>query len=584
MFQAMIMIAASLVAFAQADTCNLPTCPDGETCYSGSPEAIACMNSMPFNKEWATATVDTISQSLENFGFLALMHNSGPPYLTQVDLLKELAEIKLGIDSGAFGSDMDFQDRIQDLITVTHDAHTRYQKPVCYNAIFVQPFAFDVRITENESGVADEPKAFLQRNLYTDKYLELFPDSPVSSLLDQEVSLLNNLEFTTEVSGWADTHETRSNNRGVRFNTAVRSYLYRSAIQYNVRPLDDLILTMADGSSAIFPWLAAYEAGFANSTFCAAEDTSLESGRGSTPSQPGVNRTHHPELLDPPTPLAKDVLMKINARSAEAQREEIVPADSPYQVSCFTQKVSGSAEVQSVLVMKIASFAPPGVDGTKGFLESMQKCQSADYDMMVIDVMANGGGNVCLGLRSLELLVEDYWNDHKLVQMNYDMPHSPLMDQYIEQVNENDEYLNKDTQELYPDGKAYYWGRSVTMGGQTHERSNYFCLDCSSLEKLPLGYTPKKFMPADRLILITDGQCGSTCSNFAKIPQETGHATIVGAGGLWEEGMDGECTVYRFLCCFYCIIDVVYSVCFCFCSLSSCFVCRRIRLKPRCSC
>ena len=44
MFQAMIMIAASLVAFAQADTCNLPTCPDGETCYSGSPEAIACMN------------------------------------------------------------------------------------------------------------------------------------------------------------------------------------------------------------------------------------------------------------------------------------------------------------------------------------------------------------------------------------------------------------------------------------------------------------------------------------------------------------------------------------------------------------
>ena len=54
MFQAMIMIAASLVAFAQADTCNLPTCPDGETCYSGSPEAIACMNSMPFNKEWAT--------------------------------------------------------------------------------------------------------------------------------------------------------------------------------------------------------------------------------------------------------------------------------------------------------------------------------------------------------------------------------------------------------------------------------------------------------------------------------------------------------------------------------------------------
>jgi len=40
-----------------------------------------------------------------------------------------------------------------------------------------------------------------------------------------------------------------------------------------------------------------------------------------------------------------------------------------------------------------------------------------DVDLVVVDVIQNGGGYVCLGLRLLELLVEDYYDDHTKVKL-----------------------------------------------------------------------------------------------------------------------------------------------------------------------
>ena len=54
--------------------------------------------------------------------------------------------------------------------------------------------------------------------------------------------------------------------------------------------------------------------------------------------------------------------------------------------------------------------------------------------------MQNGGGYVCLGLRLIELLVEDYNVDKTKVQMKYDIPHSKLMDTYIRVVNASNPY------------------------------------------------------------------------------------------------------------------------------------------------
>jgi hypothetical protein len=527
---------ASVLGAAASTQCSL-TCDTNSTCYATMDATLDCLTSIPFNKDWATATVDVLAQSLENYGFLQLYHNTGPPYVTApLDIEKELLNTQTMINQGAFTTDIDFQEHVQDLIQITQDAHTRYQKPVCYNAVFLQPFAIDVRIVESEQpadSVSEEPRAFLMRNKYTDQYLEMYPNSPIESFIGQELTLLDNLEFTTAIVNWADSHETRSNNRGVRFNQAVRSYFYRSAIQYNVRPLSDLSLTMVDGQTYNFPWIASYTTGLADVEYCAAVDPreDLEARRLKFPD---VNRTQHPQLFDPIPPLSTEAL-----RKSSSERVVIVPSDAPNAVSCFLQKVDGeegaAAGISTSLVMKVSSFAPASING---FLTDVEACITSDYDMMVIDVMQNGGGQVCLGLRLLELLIEDYYNDHSLVQMNYDLTHSKLMDQYIEVVNSNSGYIDKSTGEPYPDGKAYYYGRTVTQGGVTHERTNFFSLDCSSMEKLPVRFKPARFLTPDKLVFLTDGTCGSTCACFTKIAKEHDKATLVGAGGLWEESMD----------------------------------------------
>jgi len=90
--------------------------------------------------------------------------------------------------------------------------------------------------------------------------------------------------------------------------------------------------------------------------------------------------------------------------------------------------------------MKVASFLPQVYPQNyyanwQGFLKSAETCLSTDFDMIVVDAMQNGGGYVCLGLRLLQLLVPEYFHDNTRVQMKYDLPHSPFMDERIAKKN-----------------------------------------------------------------------------------------------------------------------------------------------------
>ena len=90
------------------------------------------------------------------------------------------------------------------LPSLPQTAHTRYQKPVCYAATFVQPFAFDIRVNESaaiSTGI-NEPKLYMMENLYTTEYKSVFAGyaADVDAIMEQQVLLVNGVEFTTEVS------------------------------------------------------------------------------------------------------------------------------------------------------------------------------------------------------------------------------------------------------------------------------------------------------------------------------------------------------------------------------------------------
>ena len=222
-----------------------------------------------------------------------------------------------------------------------------------------------------------------------------------------------------EVSTWGDSHSTRANNRGVRFNVAIRDYLFRSAIAYNVYPQEtELTVTFDDETTVTFPWMAVYTTGFANITTCevptAADatntsrrldtdtDTDLSSSSPSTEhleiaqiqtyreDAASFGLAHHKETFEGP-------VHHLTSNELFADRSDrtviIDPEESEYQISCFTQSVSQSdtaltAEVQTALVMKVVSFSPDGEsyqDAWTGFLSEAQQCLESDYDVIVVD-------------------------------------------------------------------------------------------------------------------------------------------------------------------------------------------------------
>ena len=432
-----LLLSALLPSLTSADSCEVIACATGALCTTDAYSAMECIKTIPLNNTWAEATLDVLSQSLENFGFGPLFHKTGPPYSIELDVLGLLDESLAALNSGSFTNDYEFQENVQSIFIQTLDAHTKYNKPECYNINFVQPFTFEVMLPE---GGGTEPKGYLQLSSYTDQYTTQFPTVNYNDIIGEEIKLLNGVEFQTAVSTWGDSHEIRSNHPSARFNAALRSYLSRNAISVNLSDdsvEDDLVVTLADGRVFAFPWMGVYREGFGDVAVCGLQEAveAVEGGEVVESVEAETSGRRH-LFEEPPAILSKEIL-----HDDRSDRVEIVASDDPYFVSCFVQTVTGSdadtAEVQKVLVMKVSSFSPPGdyQDAWAGFLGSAEKCLSVDFDLVVVDVMQNGGGYVCLGLRLLELLIEDYNDDHTKVQMHYDLPHSPLMDKFIETVN-----------------------------------------------------------------------------------------------------------------------------------------------------
>ena len=223
-------------------TLGCSTVDSGSSCYTDFATAKGCLEGI--EGEWKDQTLEVISQSLENFGFGSLYHNTGPPYNLQVPVLETLATIQ----ETAYDTDFAFQEALQAVLTSLLDAHTRYKKPVCYSGAFVLPLAFDISISDTATAsgaVEQEPSAGLLKSTFYDEYVKLFPNVDLAPLLSQPVSLVDGLEWTTAVHNWGTNHETRSNNPGARFNAAIRSFLYRSITDTVVTDVtDSLTFTM----------------------------------------------------------------------------------------------------------------------------------------------------------------------------------------------------------------------------------------------------------------------------------------------------------------------------------------------------
>ncbi|KAJ3201074.1 hypothetical protein HDU67_001559, partial [Dinochytrium kinnereticum] len=157
----------------------------------------------------------------------------------------------------------------------------------------------------------------------------------------------------------------------------------------------------------------------------------------------------------------------------------------------------------------------------------LTQAEAAGATRLIIDVSNNPGGVVCAGHAFLEFLFAD------MKYVNYDIRRSKLLDTIVKTMFKYGDIkgsfsLSKirikgmdgkpkpatSPSEFFPNDPAYIYER----GGEPATYSAKFDLDCSSYLEKNRQYLPrlKKGFEPHNIAVISNGLCGSTCSNFVR--------------------------------------------------------------------
>lgn len=159
---------------------------------------------------------------------------------------------------------------------------------------------------------------------------------------------------------------------------------------------------------------------------------------------------------------------------------------------------------------------------------------------LIIDVTNNGGGLVCLNYETLGFLINS-WTNRDIINgpdtlySLYDMRVSELSEKLYQNGDMRyADVFNATTAHLL-DTSYYTEPVSRTIGGKTSSYSKPFNWN-------PCGWTSNYFTQIanyhfDKIIVLTDGRCGSSCAYFLTHLRENDRVRVVSYGGIYGEAM-----------------------------------------------
>jgi len=225
------------------------------------------------------------------------------------------------------------------------------------------------------------------------------------------------------------------------------------------------------------------------------------------------------------------------------------PSDLVIQ-SCDTSNTFTYLTYQNTIpIFAISSFEPTDEQNTiSTFINAMNAI--AGSETLIVDVSGNGGGIICLSYLFLSLLVED-WKPELWLPQNaatlaaqptnifelYDVKESPLTTAAQGTFFSCGDYIDPTTLQQRTNNKYYTTTTSYTRGGATSQYSqkSYFPSECVSCFQ---KYANQVTSRPSKIILVSDGTCGSACNLFASKLGSYGKAVVVDHGGLPNVVMD----------------------------------------------
>eukprot|EP00033_Pygsuia_biforma_P003623 GCRY01003968.1.p1 GENE.GCRY01003968.1~~GCRY01003968.1.p1 ORF type:complete len:1096 (+),score=133.55 GCRY01003968.1:108-3395(+) len=209
----------------------------------------------------------------------------------------------------------------------------------------------------------------------------------------------------------------------------------------------------------------------------------------------------------------------------------------------YTGSYVAGMVIGKVCFVKLTTFGPDD-DDVDVFVEEVRKSVSVCYgetaEYLVIDVIRNNGGFVRLGYIVAQYLVESCSGFDGLYDLIHggSSPSSDWLDNIITQSTLYDfegfrdqDYANVSTRAAFT-SHDWYDGPAYTRGGRSSQYTMKMTIFPETQVNDLYAPVPSAFFPASRIVLLTDGFCGSTCALFLTKLKNVGGLQVAALGGM----------------------------------------------------
>ena len=538
------LLALAAHAVAAQTTPALPSCEWTQT-WGEYDKLVECLDAAPINMTDVRSAVTSLRRMSANYVFADQSRDgtgTGFPEIS-VDLDSELAAVEKMAENGTISKQHELHEALADVFVPLRDAHTRYNKPAPFsNAVFTLPFTFSANWTvDGGDEVFMHPQASFVA-AYKDVYNKTLPrgvDGARVVKIDGQAAGEAVLEYARTELGYSKDVGSRFSLAVIGYGNGLGYFTYRSQVGMKVPTRPDVAFEVerADGTTATFDvkWLAAYN------------ETALP--------------TAEVDVVRAPTQLDDMQVQATRLLGAAAPA-----ADSSYYFEQINEDVG---------LLRIGTFGPGDMHDFAAVIQD--GLASRTGSKLVIDLRANGGGDICLGYATLRALFPSLGLPKSgAVQGRYDMRASPLLKKMAGLGAEamctapgEQDVCGEDPEEVgYMTPCAWYAasetglsavpagaqfaddsfltpGVERTRGGITgtysllvHEGCQYRfddwttpgaagqCLRTNNSSDTP----PAALYDPDNLMLLSDGMCGSTCAVFSSfiLMHGLGKSLVVG--------------------------------------------------------
>lgn len=472
---------------------------------------LACSSQVRFNASIAAQTLDTLMKSMPSYAFIDAVKDSpidGFQHF-EIDILDELQEVA----HTAYDRDADFQQDVSNIFLALKDPHTLYTKPRdCYSVFALQPLSFS-------SAVVKGKQIIFIDGIYGYARDPLYKDIPFPDLLGAEVKYIDEQPALEAIFEFAKDFVYISKDNGTCFTSALQGGYQQRPLVLMPTPLghsQHIEVAFANGTFASLhiPW------GF----FFTADTNYTKTGCRRTLSRDNAEfRATHP--VGKRTPLT-----------------EFLDHELRMQVPQYKMKAQGKAKAgelpdiaihnvsADVLCLQITTFEPSSnADFLKVVSEVVALGSQGNVPYLILDVRGNGGGDICLGYQVISSLITE-----RNPIGHYDIKENPLIDALVSSSDPSTPLVGANSW-LDENGNPYQTNAWYTppqyhvRGGVNGTYSSPSYLACDFQEPTPQHLFQK-------IIVLSDGLCGSTCAVFTSHLNEIDHVETAVIGGILNQG------------------------------------------------